>query len=62
MSSWAICGQRLTHETENSDNDDNDNEDDHTYNEIEDDEENTKYEYVINTNNMYTIRGCRFAG
>ncbi|CAB5377882.1 unnamed protein product [Rhizophagus irregularis] len=45
MSSWAICGQRLTHETENSDNDDNDNEDDHTYNETDDDEENTKLHY-----------------
>ncbi|GES74075.1 tRNA:m(4)X modification enzyme TRM13 homolog [Rhizophagus clarus] len=50
MSSWAICGQRLNHETENNDNDDNDNddndnEDDHTYNETEDEEENTKMHY-----------------
>jgi len=45
MSSWAICGQRLTYETENNDNDDDDNEDDHTYSETEDAEENNKMHY-----------------
>jgi tRNA:m4X modification enzyme len=45
MSSWAVCGQRLLYENENSD--DEDNEGNHAYNEAEDDKENNKYARTI---------------